>query len=442
MELSVVMPCLNEAETIETCVRKTVGFLEENGIDGEVVIADNGSTDGSQQLARDAGARVVPVAEKGYGNALMGGIAAARGRYVAMGDADDSYDFTTLGPFLDELRDGADLVMGNRFKGGIAPGAMPPLHRYLGNPVLSFIGRLFFRSKIGDFHCGLRAFNKESIMRLGLQTGGMEFASEMVVKATLQGYDIREVPTTLSPDGRTRAPHLNTWRDGWRHLRFLTLYSPRWLFLIPGLVFMTLGLIAGIALSTGPVTVGDVAFDVDTLVGAGAAMVIGFQAVVFALLTKVYAMQEGFLPDDRRVKRLINWWSLERGLMVSGLLAVAGLAGLVASLLHWRVNDFGELDPRESLRIVVPAATALVMSLQALFGTAFISILGIRRRQHPPMTDAAAEAEGVVDAAAHRVEAERRRAERETGPKAAATASATATAAADGAEDEDTETSG
>ncbi|TYK49772.1 glycosyltransferase family 2 protein [Actinomadura decatromicini] len=396
------MPCLNEAETVATCVRKTIGFFEDKGIDGEVVIADNGSTDGSQQLARDAGARVVPVVDKGYGNALMGGIRAARGRYVAMGDADDSYDFTTLGPFLDELRDGADLVMGNRFKGGIADGAMPPLHRYLGNPVLSFVGRLFFGSKIGDFHCGLRAFDRDAILRLGLQTGGMEFASEMVVKATLHGYDIREVPTTLSPDGRSRPPHLNTWRDGWRHLRFLMLFSPRWLFLIPGLVFMTLGLLAGIALSTGPVTVGEIAFDVDTLVGAGAALVIGFQAVLFALLTKVYAMQEGFLPHDRRVQKVIDWWSLERGLLLGGLLAVAGLGGLVASLLHWRVNSFGELDPRHSLRIVVPAATALVMSLQAIFASLFVSILGIRRRQHPPLTDPAEEAAGVVDAAARK----------------------------------------
>ncbi|MES9537262.1 MULTISPECIES: glycosyltransferase family 2 protein [unclassified Actinomadura] len=422
MELSVVMPCLNEAETVETCVRKTIAFFEDKGIDGEVVIADNGSTDGSQQLARDAGARVVPVIDKGYGNALMGGIRAARGKYVAMGDADDSYDFATLGPFLDELRDGADLVMGNRFKGGIADGAMPPLHRYLGNPVLSFVGRLFFGSKIGDFHCGLRAFDKDAILRLGLQTGGMEFASEMVVKATLQGYDIREVPTTLSPDGRTRAPHLNTWRDGWRHLRFLMLYSPRWLFLIPGLVFMTLGLIAGIALSTGPVTVGEIAFDVDTLVGASAALVIGFQAVLFALLTKVYAMQEGFLPHDRRVQRVIDWWSLERGLLLGGLLAAAGLAGLVASLLHWRVNSFGELDPRHSLRIVVPAATALVMSFQAIFASLFVSILGIRRRQHPPLTDPAEEAAGVVDAAVRKVaasEAEKaERAERGAGPEA------------------------
>ncbi|MEV4253392.1 glycosyltransferase family 2 protein [Spirillospora sp. NPDC049652] len=418
MELSVVMPCLNEAETLETCIRKTLAFFDEQGIDGEVVIADNGSTDGSQQIAREAGARVVPVADKGYGNALMGGIRAARGKYVAMGDADDSYDFATLGPFLEDLRDGADLVMGNRFQGGIAEGAMPPLHRYLGNPVLSFVGRLFFGSKIGDFHCGLRAFNRESILRLGLQTGGMEFASEMVVKATLAKLDIRERPTTLSQDGRSRPPHLNTWRDGWRHLRFLMLYSPRWLFLIPGLVFMTLGLVAGIALSTGPVRIGDIAFDVDTLVGAGAAMVIGFQAVIFAILTKVYAAQEGFLPTDTRVRKLTSWLSMEKGLVIGGLLAVGGLAGLVASVMHWRVNNFGELDPRHSLRIVVPSATALVMSFQTIFGAMFVSILGIRRRQHPPLVDAADEAAGVVDAAVEKVAGERLAAERNAGKDA------------------------
>jgi glycosyltransferase involved in cell wall biosynthesis len=406
VELSVVMPCLNEAETVETCVRKALGFFDEHGVDGEVIIADNGSTDGSQQLAREAGARVVPVTDKGYGNALMGGIRAARGTYVVMGDADDSYDFTSLMPFLTELRDGADLVMGNRFKGGIAPGAMPPLHRYLGNPVLSFVGRLFFRSKIGDFHCGLRGYRRDSILRLGLQTGGMEFASEMVVRCTLAKYDIREVPTTLSPDGRTRAPHLSTWRDGWRHLRFLMLYSPRWLFLIPGLLLMTLGLVGSIALSIGPMHVGDIAFDVDTLVGTSAMLVIGFQAVLFALLTKVYAMEEGFLPHDRRVQRIVDSWSLERGLVVGGLLALAGLIGLVASLVHWQGHSFGELDPRDSLRIVMPAATALIMSFQMIFASLFVSILAIRRRSHPPVTDPAEEAADVVDAAVVRVAGE------------------------------------
>lgn len=412
MELSVVMPCLNEAETVEICVRKAIGFFEEHGVDGEVVIADNGSTDGSQQLARDAGARVVPVSDKGYGNALMGGIRAARGRYVVMGDADDSYDFTGLLPFLEQLRDGADLVMGNRFQGGIAPGAMPALHRYLGNPVLSFVGRLFFGSEIGDFHCGLRAFRKDAVMRLGLQTGGMEFASELVVKATLAKLDIREVPTTLSPDGRSRAPHLNTWRDGWRHLRFLLLYSPRWLFFIPGLVLMTLGLVGGFALSFGPVRIGEVAFDVDTLVGASAILVIGFQAVLFALLTKVYAMEEGFLPRDRRVQKIMDWWSLERGVVIGGLLALAGLLGVVLSMVHWKVNNFGELDPRYALRLVVPSATALVMSCQMVLASLFLSILGIRRRSHPPQSDAAQEAADVVDAAAEQAAAEQVTADR------------------------------
>jgi hypothetical protein len=254
--------------------------------------------------------------------------------------------------------------------------------------------------------CGLRAFRRDSIQRLGLQTGGMEFASEMVVRSTLAGYDVREVPTTLSPDGRSRAPHLSTWRDGWRHLRFLMLYSPRWLFLIPGLFLMTLGLIAGLGLSASPIRVGDIDFGVDTLVGASAMLVLGFQAVLFALLTKVYAMEEGFLPHDKRVQRLIDSWSLERGLVVGGLLAFAGLIGMVASLVHWQGHSFGQLNPSDSLRIVVPAATALVMSFQMIFASLFVSILAIRRRSHPPVTDPVAEAAEVVDAAVHRVKVE------------------------------------
>ncbi|WP_222708809.1 glycosyltransferase family 2 protein [Nonomuraea sp. C10] len=398
MELTVVMPCLNEAETVEVCVRKALACMEEHGIEGEVLIADNGSTDGSQQLARDAGARVVHVDAKGYGNALMGGIRAARGKYVIMGDADDSYDFGALMPFVEQLRDGADLVMGNRFKGGIAPGAMPPLHRYLGNPVLSFVGRLFFPSKIADFHCGLRGFRRDSILNLGLQTGGMEFASEMVVRSTLAGYDVREVPTTLSPDGRSRPPHLRSWRDGWRHLRFLLLYSPKWLFFYPGIALMMIGLVAGTALTFGPVKIGQLAFDVDTLVGASAAMVIGFQSALFALFTKVYAAEEGFLPESRRVRKLISMVTLERGLVLGGLLALAGLVGLVMSLVHWQVRSWGALDPRESLRIVVPAATALIMSFQTIFASLFVSILGIRRTRESSVDVAARAAEEAAEA--------------------------------------------
>ncbi len=379
-ELTIVMPCLNEAETVATCVRKSLAFFEREGIDGEVLIADNGSTDGSQDLAVAAGARVVQVPAKGYGNALSGGIRAADSPYVAMGDCDDSYDFATLGPFLEDLRGGADLVMGNRFQGGIEPGAMPPLHRYLGNPVLSFVGRLFFRTHVRDFHCGLRAFNRQRILDLDLHTGGMEFASEMVVRSALEGYDIRERPTTLSKDGRTRAPHLNTWSDGWRHLRFLLLYSPRWLFTIPGLALMLLGLVFGVLLEIGPVGTDGFAFDVNSLVLASAMVTIGFQSFSLGLLTKLYAVSEGFLPDDPVTARLRGWWSLEKGLVIGGVLAVLGLAGLVGSLAYWNTNSFGALDPRDSLRIVVPTATALIMSMQVVFASLFASFLLIRRR--------------------------------------------------------------
>jgi Glycosyl transferase family 2 len=406
VELTVLMPCLNEAETVVTCVRKAARFFTEHGIDGEVVVADNGSTDGSQRLAEDAGARVVAISEKGYGNALMGGIVAARGRYVIMGDADDSYDFTALMPFVEALRDGADLVMGNRFKGGIAPGAMPALHRYLGNPVLSSAGRLFFRAKIGDFHCGLRGFRRDRMLALGLQATGMEFASEMVVKATLAKLRVTEVPTTLSPDGRSRPPHLRSWRDGWRHLRFLLLFSPRWLFLIPGIVLLAVGVVIGVAVAPGPLSIGSVTFDVDTLVGASAMVVIGFQAVLFALFTKVYASAEGFLPQDRWARRVLRVWSLERGLVAGFLLGVAGLVGAVVSLSDWHGAKFGQLDYSHSLRLMVPSATALVVSCQVIFGTFFLSILGIKRAQHPAAALLADDGSGDLESPAPAAEAE------------------------------------
>jgi Glycosyl transferase family 2 len=382
VELTVVMPCLNEAETVATCVRKANGFLATSGIDGEVVVADNGSTDGSQRLAVDAGARVVPIRERGYGNALMGGIEAAQGKYVIMGDADDSYDFTNLMPFVEELRQGADLVMGNRFKGGIAPGAMPPLHKYLGNPVLSFIGRLFFRSNIGDFHCGLRGFNRDSVIALHLQATGMEFASEMVVKATLAGQHVAEVPTTLAKDGRSRPPHLRSWRDGWRHLRFLLLYSPRWLFFLPGLALLIAGLVIGAIVTPGPLTIGAVTFDVDTLVAASAMVVIGFQSILFWLFTQVYAGSEGFLPEEPKVQRILEKLSLERGLLLGAAIGLAGLAGLIYSLLYWNGQKFGQLDYEHSLRLVIPSVTALIVSCQVILGTFFLSILGIKHARH------------------------------------------------------------
>jgi len=400
VELTVVMPCLNEAETVATCVRKAIGFLASSGISGEVLVADNGSTDGSQALATEAGARVVPVKDKGYGNALMGGIVAARGKYIIMGDADDSYDFTNLMPFVDELRKGADLVMGNRFQGGIAPGAMPPLHRYLGNPVLSFIGRLLFRSKIGDFHCGLRGFNRDSVMALNLQTTGMEFASELVVKASLCGQHVTEVPTTLAKDGRSRPPHLHTWRDGWRHLRFLLLFSPRWLFFLPGLALLIAGLVVGAIVVPHPFKWGSITFDVDTLVAASAAVVIGFQAVLFWLFTQVYAGSEGFLPEEPRVTRLLEKLSLERGLILGALIGLAGLAGLIFSVLYWHGQGFHNLNYEHSLRLMIPSVTALIVSCQVILGTFFLSILGIKHTRHP-VTDSAP---SVPDAAVNHVE--------------------------------------
>jgi len=381
IELSIVMPCLNEAETLEVCIRKALGSLGRNGISGEVIIADNGSSDGSQEIAQRLGARVVPVPIRGYGAALMGGIAAARGRYVIMGDADDSYDFANLMPFVEKLREGHDLVMGNRFRGGIAPGAMPPLHRYVGNPILTGIGRLFFHSEAGDFHCGLRGFRQDLVERLGLQTTGMEFASEMVVKATLLGFKLAEVPTTLSPDGRSRPPHLRSGRDGWRHLRFLLVYSPRWLFLHPGLLLMTAGLLAMVWILPGPRTIGDVTFDVNTLLYAAAAVFIGFQSMLFAVFTKIYGVNEGLLPPNARLDALFRHVTLETGILTGAALIVVGLATSLWAVSDWRLASFGRLDPQRSLRIAVPAVLALTLGCQIVLSSFFLSVLGLRRRR-------------------------------------------------------------
>ncbi|WP_369140014.1 glycosyltransferase family 2 protein [Modestobacter versicolor] len=387
VELTILMPCLDEAETLRVCVEKARGFLERSGVVGEVLIADNGSTDGSQAIAEAAGARVVPVARRGYGSALIAGIEAARGRFVIMGDADDSYDFSDLSAFVAELRAGADLVMGNRFAGGIEDGAMPPLHRYLGNPVLSFIGRLFFKTRIRDFHCGLRGFQRDRMLALNLHTTGMEFASEVVVRSVLAGYRITEVPTTLSKDGRSRPPHLRSWRDGWRHLRFLLLYSPRWLFLVPGLVMALLGALATIVLLVTPVTVGSVTFDIGTLLYATAVVVVGVQATAFALLTKVYAVEEGFLPRDRRLDRVTSWLGLETGLIVGGALFLLGVLAAVLSVNYWQDSDFGQLDAAETVRAVVPAVLGFMLGAQVCLNSFFLSILGLGRRNRPEVRD-------------------------------------------------------
>ena len=379
-EVSVVMPCLNEAETLAVCIEKAQASLRDCGVHGEIVIADNGSTDGSQEIAARLGARVVGVEAKGYGNALMGGIIAARGRYVIMGDADDSYDFANLGPFIEKLREGYELVMGNRFKGGIKPKAMPPLHKYLGNPVLTAIGRLLFRSPCGDFHCGLRGFSREAVLRLDLHTTGMEFASEMVVKATLHKQQITEVPTTLSPDGRSRPPHLRSWRDGWRHLRFLMLYSPRWLFLYPGALMMLVGTLVSLWLLPGPQLFEGVSLDVHTLLYAALAIIIGYQAVVFAVFTKTFAISAGLLPEDPRLNRLFEVINLEKGLIAGGTILLAGVAGSIYAFSFWGAHSFGALNPSETLRTVIPAVTAIALGFQSMLSSLFMSVLGLKRR--------------------------------------------------------------
>jgi glycosyltransferase involved in cell wall biosynthesis len=380
IELSIVMPCLNEAETLKLCIDKAMKYIKENNINGEVVIGDNGSTDGSQEIAISCGARVIAVPRKGYGSALMGAIEASYGKYVIMGDSDDSYDFSKLNFFVEKLREGYDLVMGNRFKGGVAKGAMPFLHRYLGNPVLSFIGRLFFRSTAGDFHCGLRGFRQDIVSLLNLQTTGMEFASEMVVKATIFKLKITEVPTTLSPDGRSRPPHLRTWRDGWRHLRFLLVYSPKWLFLIPGILMMLVGLFMMISIIKGPVQLFNIYFDTNTLLYAAALIISGFQAINFAIFTRTYAIQVGFLTENKSLQKMYKYVNLESGLVIGILVTLIGFGGSVYSLYLWDQVDFGQLDYSSILRVVVPSVVCIIIGLQIILSSFFLSVLGVTKK--------------------------------------------------------------
>lgn len=380
LELTILMPCLNEVETLEACVRKALGFLERSGIQGEVVVADNGSTDGSQALATRLGARVVHVPVRGYGAALHAGSVAAHGRYIIMGDSDDSYDFSSLDAFVERLRAGDDLVMGNRFRGGILPGAMPFKNRYLGNPVLSGMGRLLFGSPVKDFHCGLRGFSKAAFARMDLRTTGMEFASEMVIKATLLGLRVSEVPTKLHPDGRSRPPHLRPWRDGWRHLRFMMMYSPRWLFLYPGLLLMALGAATVVALYPGPRFIGQVGFDVHTMLYGAVAVLLGFQAVLFSAFARIFAVTEGLAPQGRVLDRLFRFINLETGLVVGLLLLLSGVGGTVWALRSWEHADFGPLDARQTLRAVIPSVMALTLGVETVLGSFFLSMLGLRVR--------------------------------------------------------------
>ncbi len=385
VEFSIVMPCLNEAETLAVCIEKARKSIAQFGLDAEIVIADNGSTDGSQQIAADNGARVVAVEDKGYGCALCAGISAARGRYVIMGDADDSYDFADLGPFIQELRAGYDLVMGCRFPSGggrIMPGAMPLKHRFLGNPVLSFIGKLFFRSPVTDFHCGLRGFSRDAFLRMNLQTTGMEFASEMVMAASLSRMRIAEVPITLYKDGRSRAPHLRSWRDGWRHLRFMLMYCPRWLFFYPGIVLFLAGAaFFFLILKKGSLVIGGMGFESNSLLVAGMTALIGFQLTTFYFFTKTFAAAEGLLPEDGAIRRFTSLFSLEVGIVLGALLFLLGLAVLGSAMAEWKQVDFGALSQDVKVRKIIPAILSMLLGVQIILSRFFLSILGLRRKQ-------------------------------------------------------------
>ena len=385
LELTILMPCLNEAETLGACILDASRFIDRIGIAAEILIADNGSTDGSQQIATSLGARVIDAPVRGYGGALSGGIAAARGQFVIMGDADQSYDFSQLDAFIERLRAGAAIVIGNRFKGGISPGAMPALHRYLGNPVLSFTGRLFFGVPAGDFHCGLRGFDRQAILGLDLRTTGMEYASEMLVVAALNDLAIAEVPTTLSPDGRSRPPHLRTWRDGWRHLRFLLIYSPRWLFFYPGLALILTGLILTLLLIPGPVQIATgVTLDVHTLIAASATLLAGIQTVLFGILARRFAEAGGLIPASVRFGGWLRQVTLERMLALGLLILSAGLAGAIVSLTRWSDAGFGPLKYDQTMRLFVPATTAILAGLQLSFGAFLLGLASLIRKGRKP----------------------------------------------------------
>ena len=382
-ELSIVLPCLNEAQTLGSCIAKAKAAIEAHGLNAEIIVADNGSADGSEEIARRSGASVVRVTRKGYGAALMAGIEAARGEFVIMGDADDSYDFGAIYPFVEKLREGWDLAMGCRLPGGggtIAPGAMPWKHRWLGNPVLSALGRLFFRSRVTDFHCGLRGFRRAAYQALDLQTTGMEFASEMIVKATLHGLRITEIPITLHKDGRDRPPHLRSWRDGWRHLRFMLLYSPSWLFLIPGAALLVLGTVVSATLVGGAVHIHGIGFDTSTLLVAAMTVILGYQVVVFGIISKVFAISEGLRPPDPLLDRVCRVVNLEVGIAAGLFLVLGGFGSMLGALLYWRGHGYGALDYSVSQRIIIPGVTGIVLGLQTMFSSFLLSVFGLARK--------------------------------------------------------------
>ncbi len=380
LELTILMPCLNEAETIGLCIKKAKIFLKKNKIKGEILIADNGSSDGSGKIAAKEGARVIDIGTKGYGSALIGGINASRGKYIIMGDADDSYDFTSLMPLVEKLREGYELIMGNRFKGGIEKGAMPPLHRYFGNPILSGIGRLFFRTNIHDFHCGLRGFSKQAMLSINLNTLGMEFASEMVVKSILNKLKITEVPVKLFPAGRTRPPHLRSWSDGWRHLKFLLMFSQNWLFLYPGIFLMILGLAGTVVLSFTSIKINHVSLDIHTMLFSVLMVILGVQTISFSVITHAYARIVKLYPAGDSMMERLSSLSLEKGLILGATLFFLGLAMSAAGVVIWAEKGFGDLMPASMLRVLLPAVLALAMGVQILFTSFLLGVFRIRTK--------------------------------------------------------------
>ena len=390
-EVSIVIPCLNEAETLQPVLQEVRSAIENNNLSAEIIVADNGSIDGSQEIANAFGARVVAVIERGYGSALRGGIMAARGKYIVMGDADGSYDFSSLGHFVDKLREGNELVMGNRFKGGIQAGAMPWMNQHFGNPLLSSLVRLFFRRGIGDVNCGLRAFTKTAFAKMNLQTTGMEFASEMPIKALIMRLRIAEVPTVLRPDGRSRPPHMRPWRDGWRNLRFMLVYTPGWLFMVPGAVMFAIGLAGVVVLARGRVRVGNVAIDIHTLLIMAVLMIVGYQLIVFAVSTRFFATRAGLLPESHLLERLYPYVTLETGVIIGAVATLLGLVGIAIAFISWQHVGLGTLDPYVTMRQLIPAVVLVALGTETMFASFFLSIMGMGRSERVHTVEASAE---------------------------------------------------
>ncbi len=381
VHLTILMPCLNEAETLALCINKANCWVAHSGIQAEVLIADNGSTDGSQAIAESLGARVIQVYQRGYGSALFHGCMAAEGEWIIMGDSDDSYDFGNLDPFIQKLGEGFDLVMGNRFLGGIASGAMPWKNRYLGNPILTCVGRLLFKCPAKDFHCGLRGLRKEAFLRMDLRTTGMEFASEMVIKASLFRMRIAEVPTTLTKDGRSRPPHLRPWRDGWRHLRFMLLFSPRWLFFIPGATLFLISMISYSALLSGPVKFGAVIFDVHTLFFVEVGLVLGFLAAILGVVIRMFGIREGLLQEHSFLEKIRASPILEVGGIVGISMMLGGIYFGFDALMVWSAVKFGPLTLGALLRTISFSTTLFMLGGITLMTSLIMGFLALPTRE-------------------------------------------------------------